>query len=96
MLKGGMMVSLKFSYWSSPNIKTASGLKESMAARTCLKPWRWRSWWSYARSTSCSHSSCIPVGQFFGSFASSGTFGDLRMPFRMPAYVSGLPPIKGG
>ena len=81
--KGGTMSSLKFSYWSSPKMITASGLKSSIASRALRKLATMRSWWSWASASSLAYSSRIGSGQFSGFFLSAESSGLWRTRRRM-------------
>src|SRR5260370_32173435 len=77
MQNGGMMSSLKFSYWSSPHTSTKSGLKSSRILRIARKslpkrsPQRCAADWPSSLPSSASSSG----GQLAGSLRAGSTLG---------------------
>src|SRR3954469_11681324 len=77
MQNGGTMSSLKFSYWSSPQTSTKSGLKSSRIFRNARKSLPNRSPQRRAaeRPLSLPSSASSSDGQFTGSLRAGSTFG---------------------
>ncbi len=83
----GMRSSLKFSYWSSPQITTTSGAKASSSARTRSSPATRAARWAAAAVAPLSvpHSARIASGQLAGSFSAAGMAGSSMVFSRMKA-----------
>src|SRR6202012_3344293 len=92
-----MMSSLKFSYWSSPQTSTKSGLKSSRILRIARKSLPNRSPQRFAAESPSSlpSSASISFGQFAGSFRAGSTLGASSTRLKTPVSVSLWPHSVG-
>src|SRR5271170_1726252 len=93
MQNGGMMSSLKFSYWSSPHTSTKSGLKSSRILRIARKSLPNRSPQRLAAPSPSSLPSSAnnSFGQLAGSLTLGSTLGAPSTRWKTPVSVSFLP-----
>src|SRR5260221_11233071 len=97
MQNGGLMSSLKFSYWSSPHTSTKSGLKSSRILRIARKSLPNRSPQRLAaeRPSSLPSSANSSAGQLAGSLTLGSTLGASSTRLNTPVKVSFLPQRVG-
>src|ERR1700761_8679366 len=91
------MSSLKFSYWSSPQTSTKSGLKSSRILRIARKSLPNRSPQRFAAESPSSlpSSASSSFGQFAGSFRAGSTLGASSTRLKTPVSVSLWPHSVG-
>src|SRR4029077_88841 len=93
MQNGGMMSSLKFSYWSSPHTSTKSGVKSSRILRIARKSWPKPSPQRLAADSPSSlpSSASSSDGQLAGSLTLGSTLGASSTRLKTPVSDSFLP-----